>query len=703
MIRFFSLNALLLYWQQIPFFLQIFLLLLLGLGFLWTLVSLVQGIALRIRTHFLLGGLSQFFDLSFIQRALSKPIDRWGFLPEQGMLPLLDYFVERFATQNELERNFYLLLGPTGSGKTHFLLRLYAKLKQGFFAKAKVRYISLAQMGDLSPLADYDDHPDTVLLLDGLDEDPLVYAHFGERLDQIIKYSRNYQRIILACSHARFAELENLDYAHYTFVGPKESVRFNLCELVPLDGAKKVRPSVRRGVKKYKTAQNKLLQQWPEIAETPLWLESLRLSPVRSEDRYYYQLFAYRIEAELAKLYSQKDAQDAAQRFLEAIAGSMYLQWKEDKALQLELTEVEALATAFGLDWRALQRNILMIVDHGTVIFRHIAYLSFFLSRAAYRDELNASLTHFEGLPMARTFYLEMAWLAFLKQEPAIEQYSYRSRYDKNKRSLSELSAWELPLISRLYLGDLSNKDVRFLRILKHLKGLHLDLENIDWTETNWIENLPSHDFNLYSRGEEGRTQIWQKKSLGGEQKIQALSIHEVLAPELKLSPSLWPKINKGRKDILDLFELSLESLPNDSFRPAETQINAQGEKVQLHRAPLGLLELDLFNEIELYQFSDQSYNAVFTHRYQPTMLNEMVGEILDKLFKTYGEDDRHLTSLNDDDLSQIEDGLWLGRCYTWQNTDFYAYPLYLFMAKPHQLRLVICGLSPEMVSELSS
>ncbi|MEL6846749.1 MAG: hypothetical protein AAFP02_26395, partial [Bacteroidota bacterium] len=68
---------------------------------------------------------------------------------------------------------------------------------------------------------------------------------------------------------------------------------------------------------------------------------------------------------------------------------------------------------------------------------------------------------------------------------------------------------------------------------------------------------------------------------------------------------------------------------------------------------------------------------------------------------KTYGEDDFHRTTLTDDDLNQIEDGLWLGRVYTWQNSAYYAYPLHFYMPAPEQFVWLICGLNTERVSEL--
>lgn len=696
-----SLNALLLYWHQLPSSLQILLLLLGGISCLWGLFAIAQTGYTLIKTRMMYPELSSFVDAAYLQNVWKRPITRWGFLPKQGMVPLLDYFVERFDTQPALERNFYLLLGPSGSGKTHFLLRLYAKFSHNGLFKRRVKYISLAQMADLSSLAEYEDASNTVLLLDGLDEDSLVYGHFGERLDHIILHTQQFHKIIMACSHARFAELENLNQAHYTFVGPKQSVRFNLCELVPIEGTKSIRPSVRLGVRKYKKAQNRLLQDWPEIAETPLWLESLGLSPVRETDRYYYQLFAYRVQAELGRLYRKPGQTEAAERFLEAIAGSMAIHWQEDRPLQLDVKEAESLATAFGLDWRPLQRQILMILDGGVVVFRHISYLSFFLSRAAYRDELKPNLTQFIGLPLARTFYLEMAWLKFWDSYKGAA--SYRSRYDKTKRSLKELNAWELPLISRLYLEDIEGLDVRFLRMLKHLKGLRLHTDTTKLTDTDWVQELPSHELVLYTNEHTEDTQMWRSRRVGEDLKIREIDLVQNLNPDLKLSPLFWPKINKGRKDILELFELDFENLPNDHCEYVGTEMNEEGERLQRFQSRLGLLEFSLFNELEIVQFSDQTYNLILRHTHKPTMLEETVTDIVAALFKVYGEDDLHRTLLNDDDLSQIEDGLWLGRKYTWQNTDFYAYPLYLYMDQAQQIQLVMCGLSPELVSELSA
>lgn len=701
--RIFSLDALLLFWHQLPTSLQILLWISASILLLWALIALTQMLYVRLRTRLLLATIHEFVDFNYLKSVFQKPLKRWGFLPGQGMVSLSDYFVERFDTQKELDRNFYLLLGPSGSGKTHFLLRLYAKLTRNGLSKHRAHYLALDKKPDLEQLSQLPNRSETVLLLDALDEDPLVFAHFGERMDQIIKHSRHFRKVILACSHARFAELEDLDQAYFTFVGPKESIRFNLCELVPLEGSKAIKKSVRRGLKKNHKCQTALLQEWPEIAETPLWLESLNLSPVKEGDRFYYQLFAYRVEAELQALYGKEEVVQIAHRFLEAIAGTMYLQWQEKGALQIKATELASLARAFDFDWRILKKRILILTEDEMLSFWHVSYLSFFLSRAAYRDELKPNLTRFRGLPLARTFYLEMAWLAYLKNEGDVKEYYYRSKYDHNKRSLSELNAWELPLLSRLYVNDLENKDVRFLRMLKHLKGLHLNESVDNWSDTAWLSELPAHDFTIYTNEKAGPAEIWQKKMLAGEVKIQKLVLSDALDPTLKLSPALWPKIDKGRRDILKLFNLELSDLPNEFCEESGESISSQGEKVRKYQTHLGMLELELFNQLEIHQFSDGTYNLVFRHSHRPTMLTEIIAELLEKLFEAYGEDDYHRTKLDADDLSQIEDGQWLGRCYTWQNSDFYAYPLFIYMDQAGQFQLVMCGLSSELVSEVSS
>ncbi|MEL6670389.1 MAG: hypothetical protein AAFP08_15565, partial [Bacteroidota bacterium] len=149
------------------------------------------------------------------------------------------------------------------------------------------------------------------------------------------------------------------------------------------------------------------------------------------------------------------------------------------------------------------------------------------------------------------------------------------------------------------------------------------------------------------------------------------------------------------------LFHLDLCELP-DEFCEEDSPIrNSLGEEVRRFKRRLGHLEWDLFNSLEVLQFSDGSYNVKLSHEHRPTMLMEMVNEIVSLLFKTYGEDDFHRTTLTDDDLNQIEDGLWLGRVYTWQNSAYYAYPLHFYMPAPEQFVWLICGLNTERVSEL--
>ncbi|MEL6652192.1 MAG: hypothetical protein AAFQ87_15430, partial [Bacteroidota bacterium] len=537
--RFWSLDAFLL----LPNYQKILLLLLGVLLGGWVLVFLISRLRVWWQAKRLHPHLAAYVDLPYLRQLFRHEETRWGFLPEQGMVSLLDYFVERFSRQVPLERNHILLLGPSGSGKTHLLLRFYARMRRAFQSK-KAFYLSLPQHPDFDFLDQLDLSEDTLIILDGLDEDPLVYQDFGARMDQIVERFKPFRKLILACSHARFAELLSLEEAYFTYTGPRQSLRFALCELVPLDGT---------GVRRSDKTKKSLLALWPELGETPLWWQSLRTARLDGGERYYYQVFRRRIHQELEPLYRDKTA--AAQQFLEAIAGSMYRQWENHKSLQLGVEEVESLALAFGIEWRSLQKNMLLILAGGVVQFRHVAYLSFFLSRAAFRDELKTELTHFEGLPMARTFFLEMAWLCF--DDADIHGY-FRSRFDRQKRSLNELNAAELPQITNLYLDDLTEKDTRFLRMLKQLQDIHLSIAQVDLKKVDWIADLPPQQIQVYQRHESKGFELWRSRRVNDERRLQLFAPFDYLQAQQKLSPLHWPQLERGRKDILNLFHLDL-------------------------------------------------------------------------------------------------------------------------------------------------
>ncbi|MEL7343157.1 MAG: hypothetical protein AAGM67_21920, partial [Bacteroidota bacterium] len=208
--------------------------------------------------------------------------------------------------------------------------------------------------------------------------------------------------------------------------------------------------------------------------------------------------------------------------------------------------------------------------------------------------------------------------------------------FDRQKRPLSELNASELPQITDLYLDDLNKGDTRFLRMLKQLQSIHLSIAQVDLKKASFLPDLPPQRVRVYQRKVDHGFELWRSRRVNDERRLQLFAPFDYLQAPQKLSPLHWPQIEHGRKEILELFHLDLRGLPDEFCEEIGSIRNELGEEVRRFQRRLGHLEWDLFNTLEVLQFADGSYNLRLGHQHRPTMLVEMVNEIVSLLYATY-------------------------------------------------------------------
>nr|VFJ92322.1 MAG: Formylglycine-generating enzyme, required for sulfatase activity, contains SUMF1/FGE domain [Candidatus Kentron sp. LFY] len=94
------------------------------------------------------------------------------------------------------------IFSDTGMGKTSLLVMLKLSQLMDFWPQGY--HCLLLKMGEetLERIIEYPNQADTVLLLDALDEDPLAWGNFEERLLSILAATGSYRRVIITC-HAR--------------------------------------------------------------------------------------------------------------------------------------------------------------------------------------------------------------------------------------------------------------------------------------------------------------------------------------------------------------------------------------------------------------------------------------------------------------------------------------------------------------------
>ena len=524
-------------------------------------------------------------------------------------------------------------------------------------------------------------------------------------MDEILHAIEPFRQVIIASDLSLFPKTpKGTDLISY--VGENCFRQFLRCEMLPL-GVSENRNLLRRanhgliGKKRIAWMEERL-----ELMYTPLWAKAFARWQEEAHPDFVFQLMENHIHLELNKTKKKID-QEKAQRFLEALAGSIGFQQQEGGDLSMSPGEWKALAQVFEIDPAPLKRFFLFTLPDGSFRFRHQALLSFFLARAAFKEGLMPELTHFPGLPFARTCFLEMAWLSYRKETLESEAW-YRVVGEEEKYPVSELRTPELSLIRRLYLSDYNGRDLRFLRMLDHLTALHLSDTRLDEIPPELISELPNEHVLLYLGWDAKIQKIMAVThetadlNLPNEQSLSVIArSFQEIRPQMDLNPYLpvedefRERVQKGQKNILNLFDTDLPGISWEEGQKPESFVNAKGDRFRTSELHLGIPELDLFDLIEIFAFENGSHNLRLTNKHQATLLEEILKEMVNRFYRVYGEDDFHQTEFTADDASQIQDGRWRGRKWSWKNTDSYAYPVHLFMPKPGKVHLIIRGLEP--------
>ena len=142
---------------------------------------------------------------------------------------LIDFMLKKSFNENVESNKYYLVLADSGMGKTSFMLNLYLQNYSyfNFFGKRYTIKLLRFQSQDADKPDDIleritnmkcDDIPNTILLLDGLDEDPFIFLKdkslsdedvFKRRVNDIIHATCKYKEVVITCRTQYFPQQED--------------------------------------------------------------------------------------------------------------------------------------------------------------------------------------------------------------------------------------------------------------------------------------------------------------------------------------------------------------------------------------------------------------------------------------------------------------------------------------------------------------
>lgn len=116
-----------------------------------------------------------------------------------GTQKSLTQFVTRFAEQNSTSRHMLILADP-GMGKTTFALNFYLASRNSRKKQFSVLLIPLGIKDADSRIRRAPDKKNTVLFLDGLDEESQAFQNTGDRLLQLMEMTARFKKVIITSS-----------------------------------------------------------------------------------------------------------------------------------------------------------------------------------------------------------------------------------------------------------------------------------------------------------------------------------------------------------------------------------------------------------------------------------------------------------------------------------------------------------------------
>lgn len=329
-------------------------------------------------------------------------------------IKLIPFFIKQIFKGSD--EQYFIILADSGMGKTTFLLRLFFRYYKKILRKYDIVFIPLALNSAIEKIREIKNQSNTILLLDGFDEDQYAMRDYVSRLNDICNATELFYKVIMTCRTQFFPDSDSEPkYTHKIKFGVgKKIVEFKKYYLSPFNNQeidiflKKKYNCIfeRNKIKRSKS----LIENCPQLMVRPMLLSYLDDLLIDNKKRFDY---AYEIYGELVAKWIEREAVENKLlfEFSEKVAEHMYLK----KTVYIDKNEIEELCRTYNIQIRNIEaksRSLLNRNANGNYKFAHKSILEYFLAKKAF-DEIKfrktIMITGFKGYDMLEHFIGEMS------------------------------------------------------------------------------------------------------------------------------------------------------------------------------------------------------------------------------------------------------------------------------------------------------
>ncbi len=279
-----------------------------------------------------------------------------------------------------------LLLGNSGTGKTSFILNYYLHNQtKPEHSRHNICVVRLGCQNAAAVITESARH-DSILFLDGLDEDPKAFDAPHQRLSELIRLSRDYKRVLFTCHLNFMPQIKKMPvrpgYEIVKATGKKTDTFFELKKFyLSAMGKTVARKIIHSGLSAWKSGIGKEILDHitanPSLGITPLTLKYLNAVYQENPDiTTRNDLYRAIIDIGVHHEKQWKDA-DVLKRFLGYLAIDIYTRRHQREQEAIKADELVKKATAWKIDLHAFSNNENALIHQTPSGLTHFAHRSF--------------------------------------------------------------------------------------------------------------------------------------------------------------------------------------------------------------------------------------------------------------------------------------------------------------------------------------
>lgn len=432
--------------------------------------------------------------------------------------PLIPYFIRIF--EKDKDDYVFMVLADSGMGKTTFMINLYDTYRRRWAKKYKIRLLPFnAGMDEELDKIPEEARKETILLLDGLDEDPQAIEQPNERIAALLKKVSHFQTVVITCRTQFFAKEEDIPGTlPFSSLSPTRAQRRIVTRYISPLQQDEIKVFLRKKFGRFSLRYRNCLhfiEQYKELVARPMILSYIDYLVEKAPNyQYSYQVYAQIIQRWLEREHNIRNKgphfANNLYNFSRFFALELYQHSEHLAITALEVLKNLSAEHQVELDLFDMQAHSLLTRGaHNNYKFSHRSLLEYFLAVELFENpKFLPHFKGFEGFDMLKIFYQEMVLeqvakpffaekfgLEHGKQYSAEEVQKLKSRLGTGtffapigsyeKAFFFSFSLYKLKEVTQINLSNTGLQDFKIVAAMPKLQELNVDnnpaLETFDY------------------------------------------------------------------------------------------------------------------------------------------------------------------------------------------------------------------------------